>query len=360
MRTLDQAGDINGKKAVLRVDFDVPVGNDGRIQEEFRIARQKDAIKGLLSGGARVLMLAHIKAVDSFERLIPQIQRILELQVKFCRDTDEVAEFWADGGSLALLDNTRQDAREEADDAGYAELLAKGADFYVNNAFAVCHRDHASVVAIASVLPSYAGPLIIEEIGHLGALIDQPADGKVIYMAGAKASTKVPVIKNLIGRAQAVADGGVIANDILKTLGQDIDGSRFDENAAELLDGLDLHDAKLHIPSDQVVEKGQYFDIGERTAAEYAGLAKDARLIVWNGPMGVFEDDRFMNGTAVIAQAIADSPAAKVIGGGDTIAAVNKLGLLDKMGFVSTGGGAMLVFLAGQQMPGLKALGYYD
>ena len=187
MRTLDQAGDINGKKAVLRVDFDVPVRNDGRIQEEFRIARQKHAIKGLLSGGARVLMLAHIKAVDSFERLIPQIQRILELQVKFCRDTDEVAEFWADGGSLALLDNTRQDAREEADDAGYAELLAKGADFYVNNAFAVCHRDHASVVAIASVLPSYAGPLIIEEIGHLGALIDQPADGKVIYMAGAKA-----------------------------------------------------------------------------------------------------------------------------------------------------------------------------
>jgi 3-phosphoglycerate kinase len=360
MRTLEHAGDLRNKKIVLRVDFDVPVGEDGVIQEEYRVARQKEAIERLLAQDARVVMLAHIKAVPSFEPLMPQLQRILGLQVQFCKDLDEVESFWAHEGQLALLDNARRDEREEANDAGYAALLAKGADVYVNNAFAVCHRPHASVVALASLLPSYAGPLVVQETAQLNAFIDQPAEGKVIYMAGAKASTKVPVIKNLIGRAQAVAVGGVIANDIFKALGRDIDGSRFDENAVELLAGLDLRDTKLHIPSDQIIEKGQYFDIGPQTAAKYADLAKTAKLIVWNGPMGVFEDDRFMGGTRVVAEAIAASAAAKVIGGGDTISAVNKLGLLDKMGFVSTGGGAMLVFLAGQDMPGLKALGYYD
>lgn len=335
MRKLEQAGGVKGKKVFLRVDFDVPVAN-GSISEPFRIKRQKETLHYLLDQGAKIVMAAHISAVPSFEPLKPQLEQLLD--IKF-------------GDGVTLLENTRANPGEEQNDEDLASELVAGCDIYVNNAFAVCHREHASVVAAAKLLPAYAGFLVIEETERLSKLINAPKEGKVVLIGGAKASTKIPVIKYLLDKAQAIAVGGVVANDILA--GQT---------------DIDTDNIKLHVPIDFVmgpdapvrVDDSKALDIGPQTISAFISLVRDAKLVIWNGPMGVFEDERFMTGTKAVAEAIAASPAVKLIGGGDTITAVDKLGLLSKMGFVSTGGGAMLAFLAGQTLPGLKALGYYD
>lgn len=360
MRYIDEAGELTGKKVVVRTDFDVPVGDDGIIGEEFRIARQRETIQYLLSHGARVLLVAHISAVPSFEPLLNQLQRLLGAQLTFCRDFDEVRAYWNDGGTLALLENVRTNPGEKDNNAAFAGQIVAGADLYINNAFAVCHREHASVVSAPLMVSSFAGLLLREETERLSHVMSAPAAGKVVFMGGAKASTKVPVIRRMMTHAEHVAVGGILANDVFKELGRDIGESRVDADAHELLRGLDLTDARLVLPTDSVLDGTQIMDMGPESAQAFAQLATQAKLIVWNGPVGKFEDSRFMPGTEAIARAIAESEAISVIGGGDTIAAVHRLGLLDRFDFVSTGGGAMLAFLAGEQLPGLKALGYYE
>lgn len=346
MHTLDQAGDLKGKKVLMRADFDVPLlraysaeaasaakagqgfgGQAVTIAEPFRIVRQKATLDYLVSRGAQVVLAAHISAVPSFESLKPQLEQLLGVSF---------------GDGVTLLENTRQNPGEEANDEAFARELVAGCDIYVNNAFAVCHREHASVVAAATLLPAYAGLLIQEETEQLTKVINAPAQGKVVYIGGAKASTKIPVIEHLIERAEHVAVGGVAANEILA-------GNT----------NIDTKNTKLHLPTDFVMDDGIARDIGPESTRTFAELAAGASLIVWNGPMGKFEDARFMAGTEAIARAIAASGALSIIGGGDTISAVDSLGLLDTFTFVSTGGGAMLAFLAGTQLPGLKALGYY-
>lgn len=328
MKTIDQAGDLKGTKVLMRTDFDVPVGSDGTISEQYRIVRQKPTLDFLRSRGASVVLAAHISAVNSFEPLKPQLEQLLGVSF---------------GDGVTLLENTRQNPGEEANDEAFARELVAGCDIYVNNAFAVCHREHASVVAAAKLLPAYAGFLIQEETDALSRFIDAPMRGKVVYIGGAKASTKIPVIEHLIERAEYVAVGGVAANEIVAGTTQ-----------------IDAHNPKLHLPSDFVMDDGTALDIGPETARTFAALANNASLIIWNGPMGRFEDARFMTGTESIARAITTSGALSIIGGGDTISAVDSLGLLDRFTFVSTGGGAMLAFLAGAQLPGLKVLGYYE
>ena len=184
--------------------------------------------------------------------------------------------------------------------------------------------------------------------------------GKIVIIGGAKAETKVPVIKNLINRADFILTGGVVANDILKEKGQDMGSSVVDENSKELLAGLDINDPKLLVPEDFVVFDNKILDIGEKTLQKYADVVSRASVIIWNGPMGLFENPSFAMGTQKIAEAIANSNAYKIIGGGDTISAVSKFKIQNsKFNFISTGGGAMLAFLAGQRLPGLEALGYY-
>jgi phosphoglycerate kinase len=313
MKTLEHAGDLEGKKVLMRADFDVPVSADGIIEEPFRIMQQKATLEYLRDHGAQVTLIAHISAVPSFMPLMPQLQEIL--------------------GPITLLENLRSDPGEEANDPEFAKKLAEGFDLYVNNAFAVCHRAHASMVALPALLPSYAGLLVQEEVRQLSGIIDAPAAGKVIYMGGAKVSTKMPVIEYLKDKAETIAVGGAIANEI---------GAP--------------SDARILVATDFIMEGDRALDIGPQSAASFAALAADAKLIVWNGPMGKCEDERYAVGTRVLAEAISRSSATKVIGGGDTVAAVDRLGLLSTMGFVSTGGGAMLAFLAGQQLPGLNAL----
>lgn len=361
MKTLDRIGDLTGKHVLMRADFDVALGANGAVEEEYRIVRQRGTLEYLLSHGARVVLASHIGSAPSFKPLLPQLERHLGVQIRFCRDFDELSAFWKGPGNLALLENLRANPGETDNSEAFAGQLVAGSDLYVNNAFAVCHREHASVATAPLMLESCAGLLVQEEVGRLSAAASAPADGKVIFMSGAKASTKVPVIRALLDHASTIALGGIIANDLLRERGVDILASRTDEDAHALMQGLDVNDARLTLPTDFTVVDGQYLDIGPITAAAYAELARGAKRIIWNGPMGKFEDARFLEGTRVLARAIADSSAEKVVGGGDTVAAIAKCGLrLDAFGFVSTGGGAMLAFLAGQQLPGLKALGYYD
>lgn len=318
MKTIDQAGELSGKRVFMRTDFDVPVVN-GSITEPFRIERQKETLHYLLNYGTRVVLAAHISAVPIFEPIKPQLEQLLGITF---------------GDEVTLLENTRQNQGEEQNNEAFARELVKGCDIYVNNAFAVCHRAHASVVAAAKLLPAYAGLLIQKETEQLTKAIVAPAEGKVIFIGGAKVETKMPTIEYLLDKSEAIAVGGKIANELPP-----------------------MSDSCVYVPVDFAENK---LDIGPETAKVFAALTTQAKLIVWNGPMGKFEDEKFAAGTRVVAEAIAGSAAFTIIGGGDTIAAVNQFGLLNKFGFVSTGGGAMLAFLAGQRLPGLEALGYYD
>ena len=371
MKTLREAGDLKDKKILVRVDFDVPVSDKGQIEESFRIKRQKEMLDYLVGHGAKVVMAAHISDQSigqSFTALMPQLHMLLGYEVNFLKTVPEVGPYLehyapstGSGQAVpALLDNIRQNEGEEKNDIEFAKQLATGFDLYVNNDFAVCHRDHVSVSAITKILPSYAGFLVEEEVANLQSVIDAPKNGKILIMGGAKASTKIPVIKNFLDKTDKILIGGVIANDILKAKGQDVGDSVVDENASELLVGLDLNNPQLVMPKDFNISDKKILDIGPEAIKEFSEIIKNSKMVIWNGPMGLFENDKFAEGTRAVAQAMTDSSAHKIIGGGDTISAIDKFGLGGRFNFISTGGGAMLAFLAGEKMPGLEALGYYS
>ncbi|MDP3696719.1 MAG: phosphoglycerate kinase [Candidatus Taylorbacteria bacterium] len=357
---------MNKKKVLLRCDFDVPVvdglptGQAGKVVERFRIQKQKPVIDFLLKQSA-VVMVAHIKAIKSFKEIIPEMESILGHKFSLIDNLGELGSVTRDlePGTLYLLDNIRNWPGEEKNDESFAKMLSTGFDLYINNCFSTSHRKHASFSAITKFLPSYSGFLVEEETNQLSRMINLPKEGKIFIMGGAKASTKVPVIKNFIDKAENILVGGVVANDILRAMGVDTGLSVADEDFSTLLAGLDIRDKRLVMPLDFNIHETKIYDIGPKTIREYINIIESAKIVIWNGPVGLFEDERFSAGTDAIAWAIAGSGAFKTIGGGDTITAVNKLGLLDKFDFVSTGGGAMLEFLAGNKLPGLEALGYY-
>ena len=362
MRNLRQL-DLKNKKVLMRADFDVPVSGDGQIEEPFRIKRQKEMLDYLVEHGAKVVMVAHIsdKSVDqSFTALMPQFHIFLDYEINFLKTVPEVSTYLENYAGPALLENIRQNEGEEKNDLEFAKQLAQGFDLYVNNDFAVCHRNHASISAITKFLPSYAGFVVEEEVAKLQEIINAPKKGKVLIIGGAKASTKIPVIKNFFDRADKILIGGVIANDILKAKGQDVGDSVVDENASELLAGLDLNNLQLIMPKDFNTSGKKILDIGPEAINEFSDIIKNSKTIIWNGPMGMFENPQFADGTNKIAQAITESSSMKIVGGGDTISAVDKISLMNKFNFVSTGGGAMLAFLAGEKLPGLEVLEYYN
>ena len=373
MKTVRDIADLKDKKVLLRVDFDVPVSDKDEIQESFRIKKQKEVLDYLVSHDAKVIMVAHIsdKSVDdSFASLVPQLHLLLGYEINFIKTVLEIGAYLANYAGPALLENIRQNSREKENDPEFAKQLAVGFDIYVNNDFAVSHRNHASVSAVAGLLPSYAGFVVEEEVARLSEVINSSKEGKVIVIGGAKTETKVPVIKNFMGKAGRILIGGVVANDIMKERGTDIGASLADKNSKELLAGLDLASSVLVLPKDFVISENKILDIGQETEKEYADIINNASMIIWNGPMGMFEKLEFAHGTRAIAEAMITSKASKIIGGGDTISAVDSFGLLGKFSaeggsasggnFVSTGGGAMLAFLAGEKLPGLEVLGYYE
>ena len=311
--------DLAGKKVFVRVDFNVAV-QDGKIIEPFKIEAAKPTIEYLVQNGAQVTLASHIESVQSFDGLREQIAQIM-------------------GMSLPLLENTRANPGEKTDDLAFARSLADGFDLYVNDAFAAVHRAHASVHAITKYLPSYAGLLIEQETKELSEALKAVPEGKVVVLGGAKISTKMPVIENFLDKAEYILLGGALIN-------------QHEELAS-------LHDPKIVLPQDVLPPEGPAFDIGPQSIKHFSQILHAAVFAVWNGPMGKYEDPDYAAGTLAIAQAVAQVPFS-IIGGGDTVAAVDQFGLREKYSYVSTGGGAMLEFLSGKKLPALEALGYYE
>jgi len=354
MKLLKELTNINGKKILLRADFDIPVEN-GQIMEKFRIIKQKETLDYLLNNGAKVVLMAHISAVDSFSSILSQLETILGLKIDFIEKIENIQAFLSSDKQIGLLDNIRKFDGEESNDQALASNISKGFDYYVNNAFAVSHRNHMSVSAITKFLPSYAGLQLEKEIFNLSLAMDSPKEGKVVIIGGAKTESKVPVIRKFIGKCDKILIGGVVANDFLKLKGTDVGESKVDENVEELFSGLDINSPELVIPSDFNISENKILDIGPNTIQEFKKIISEAKMIIWNGPMGKFEENEFSAGTSAVAEAVA-ACSHSIIGGGDTVSAIDKLGLLNKYSFVSTGGGAMLEFLAGNNLPGISAL----
>jgi len=379
--------DVRGKRVLLRCDFNIPLDAGGNIQDDFRINQTLPTIEYLIKHQAKVVLMSHLgdpegKRVESLS-LVPvqkKLSEYLGLQIKKTEDCigreaeKEVAKL-QDGGIL-LLENLRFYKEEEANDPEFVRELAKLGDVYVNDAFGVCHRKHASIFGLAQALPAAAGLLLEKEVKVLSRVLEDPWRPLCAVIGGAKISTKIKVIKQFLEKADNVLIGGKIAEPILIVKKICIGRSWPEEEVAREIEKLDLTSTRLHLPIDAAISpdpSGNLYirqaapgktrkdelllDIGDETISFFSQIIKDAKMIIWAGPMGYFENPAFEKGTKEIAEAIARNiNAYKIVGGGDTLFAVSKFGLIDKFDHVSTGGGAMLVFLGGEALPGLQVL----
>lgn len=382
---------VNGKKVLCRVDFNVPLTEDGKVSDDKRIVAALPTVKYLLSHNAKVVLCSHLGRpkgkVDMKYSLKPVAERLGELlpgvRVQFASDTvgDSARACIADmkDGEIVLLENTRFQKEEEANDAEFAKKLAELADIFVSDAFGTVHRAHASTAGVADYIPAVAGYLIGKELGIMGEALENPVRPFVAILGGAKVADKIGVIKNLLAKCDSLIIGGGMAYTFFKAMGYEIGDSLLDANSIELAKEL-MAEAKergvqLLLPVDTVVAdkfdaNAEYktvpasaipagwmgMDIGEETREKYAEVIKNAKTVIWNGPMGVFEFPNFAKGTAAIAEACAQCDGTTIIGGGDSASAVKKLGYASKMTHISTGGGASLEFLEGKVLPGVAVL----
>jgi phosphoglycerate kinase len=387
--------DWNGKRALVRVDFNVPLDANGNITDDTRIRAALPTIRYLLEHGASVVLMSHLgrpkkKVVESM-RLRPAAERLFELlpeaqEVKKTEVTTgpaaEAAAAALKPGQVLLLENTRFDPREEANDQEMAQELAKLGDVYVNDAFGSAHRAHASTEGVARYLPAVAGFLMEAELSALFGALGDPQRPFITIIGGAKISDKIGVIENLLSKVNALLIGGGMANTFLLAQGCNLGDSLVEtesvNTARSLIDKAHAANVNLMLPTDAVIADEfkadaqqkvvpanevpsgwRILDIGPETVKTFSNTIKEAKTIIWNGPMGVFEMQPFAKGTFAIAQAMAEASAKgamTIIGGGDSVSAVEQSGLADKMGHISTGGGASLELLEGQELPGVAAL----
>ena len=396
MKTIKEIQNLKNKKVLVRVDFNVPVGDDGVVsdKEDWRIRASLPTIRYLLEKKAKIILMAHLGRPEVSQKFIKskvykvqnqkyslrpvanRLEELLKCKIKFVDDClgDKVKNSVEkmQMKENILLENLRFYREEKDNDEEFAKKLAELANIYVNNAFSVSHREHASVCAVTKFLPSYAGLLLEKEIRILSEAINNPQKPATIIVGGAKMKTKVPVIKYLIDKFDHILVGGIVANVILKAKGIDTGKSLMDGIDIKEVKKINLASNKLYVPVDAVVCDSQkneidflaigkigdnkILDIGVETTKLYSKIITDSKTIIWNGPMGLFEKDDFSSGTKAIAKAVAMARGYTIIGGGDTIAAVDKFEDTKKVDYVCTGGGAMLEFLAGKQLPGIKVL----
>ena len=386
--------DVKGKKVLVRVDFNVPLSkeNKGEIADDARIVAALPTIDYLVENGAKVILISHLgrpkgeanpefslKPVagwlekhygDKFHFIPSDV--VVDDDVK--SKVNEINE-----GEVALLENTRYVAGETKNDEEFSKNLASLADLYINDAFGTSHRSHSSNVGVASLLPSAVGLLIEKEIDVMGKALENPERPFVSILGGAKVSDKIGVIENLITKVDTIIIGGGMAYTFLKAQGKEIGKSLLEEDkmdlSLELIDKAKANDVEILLPVDAVIAEEikagvdteivdidsipadkEALDIGPETAKIFAKKIKNAKTVVWNGPMGVFEIKEFSNGTNEVANALAESDATTIVGGGDSALAIEMAGLKDKITHVSTGGGASLEFLEGKELPGIAAI----
>ncbi len=388
LNTINEA-DLKGKRVLIRVDFNVPLKN-GVVTDNTRIKAALPTVKYILEQGASLVVMSHFgrpkgqKNPDfSMAPIAKEFEKLLGQPVKLASDVigpEVEAEVKAlKPGEVLLLENVRFYKEEEGNDPEFAKTLASYGDVYCNDAFGTAHRAHASTEGVSHYLPSYAGFLIEKEVRFMAPLLENPEKPFVAIIGGSKVSSKITVLESLVRTCDTIVIGGGMAYTFLNVLGNSIGKSLFEpdyvDTAKAFLEKAKEKGVKVILPVDNVCAKEfsetaepilvnsdnisddlMGMDIGPKTVQLIVDAIKDAKSVVWNGPMGVFEFSAFAKGTEEVAKALAASNATTVVGGGDSVAAINKFGLADKISHVSTGGGASLEFLEGKTLPGIKAL----
>ena len=366
--------DAKGKRVLLRVDFNVPIearpDMPAAVADDARIRAALPTIDALRRQGAMVALCSHFgrpKGPDrklSLALVAKKAAELLDFRVPMAPDCigpetkEQVRELKP--GDVLMLENVRFHPEEEQNDPAFANALAEGFDAYVNDAFGAAHRAHASTEGVAHVLPAYAGLLLDREVRALGSLLSSPARPFMAIVGGAKVSSKIDVLKSLVAKADVIGIGGGMANTFLAATGTDVKASLCEPDretdARAILARANARGAEVLLPVDMRWSGDRILDIGPETEREFAAHIATAGTVFWNGPMGLFEQPEFAHGTEAIARAMAQSPAVTVVGGGESVQAVEQLGLAGKMTHVSTGGGAALELIEGKKLPGVEAI----